>query len=93
MLMPTITAGELLTIISMVACTTAIVIGVRTELKGLKETVSNLAAQLKIYEGRLFDLALHVQRLIGQSMAATAVQATVAHGDAVDAAAHLKSSR
>lgn len=90
MIQTTVTLGELLTMISMVACTTAIVIGVRMELTGLKETVKDLSTQLKIYEGRLFDLALHVQRLIGQSMAATSGHAAVAHADAADAAIRLK---
>lgn len=49
----------------MVVSVTAIIVGVRTELKGVKSTMSHLSERLEKHETTLFSMFGQLQRVIG----------------------------
>jgi hypothetical protein len=51
--------------LTMVVSVTAIIVGVRVELKSVKSTVSALAGKLEKHDQTIFSIAGQLQRVIG----------------------------
>jgi hypothetical protein len=61
----TVTIGELATIMTIVASTTAIVVGVRWELRAFRKDLGVMSARMDKYEGVVTKLFGQIQRLLG----------------------------
>lgn len=61
----TMTLGEVLQILTMIVGVTAIIVGVRIELRTLKDSVSGLTERLGKHETTLFSMFGQLQRVIG----------------------------
>jgi hypothetical protein len=63
---PTVTLGNLLTIITIACAVITVVVSVRADVTALKGTVISLAARLERHETIVFRLAENLQRVIGR---------------------------
>lgn len=81
----TITLGEALEILTMLVSVTAIIVGVRVELKNLRADIGGLTERLGKHETTLFTMFGQLQRLIGvvDASAKTPQHVDYAHGEHV----------
>ena len=63
---PTIRLGDVMTMISILGTAIALIVGIRVELRNLKETVRALAGRLDKHEGIVFGMSKDLQRVIGR---------------------------
>lgn len=61
----TMTLGELLQIVTMLVSVTAIIVGVRFELRSVRSAVTGLTERVSRHETTLFSMFGHLQRVIG----------------------------
>lgn len=61
----TVTLGEALQILTMLISVTAIIVGVRFELRTLRQSVNGLTERLGKHETTLFNMFGQLQRVIG----------------------------
>ena len=79
-----VSLGSILMIVTMSASVVSIVVGVRVELSALKSTLTDLSLRLARHEAIVFEMAGHMQNLIGQMTGysnAQAVQSAQARHD------------